>query len=109
MARKGAGQEVQTEQVQETAVGAISPEVNAVLNSLAQPIATGVVASHLQAYVQQWIIWILQSDDPEHQRIRDELIRKIGAALAAKTLAECLTGAIADQKQAFLTASEESA
>jgi len=92
-----------------TVVSRIPPEVEALLNTMAQQIAQVKLQSELETYIQRWIRWILQSNDPEHEAIRAELIARVSVALAAKTLSECLNGAIADQKQAFLTASEKSA
>ena len=83
------------------------PEVEAMLNTLGLQIAKIQVGSWLEQYTSQWLSNILLSEAPEHVAIRQELISTVSKMLAAKTLQQCLSGAISDVISLPATSSAE--
>ena len=82
------------------AVDKTEQTLEAVLSSLGLEVAKQKIQQELEVHVTNWVALILQSNAPEHAEIRTELIRNVKAILAARTLQECVIGAIADSKTA---------
>ena len=95
-----------TEKPQDLVISNFPEGFEAALSSLGQEIAKQKIQQELEVHVTNWVALILQSNAPEHAEIRAELIRNVKAILAARTLQECVMGAIADSKAALETASK---